>query len=389
MSQTPSLPCPILTIPWELFDTITKSMNKQSYLALACACTTTNKIYKKNCEYPVLTSTFVCNLQFRKYLTLELIKALEHSMSQKTGWRRLKVTLKIDFQDSYGYPIKALCLGVELNLPKGLKCANLNALMMCSSYNSSVFESNLPFIEQFSNLKSLMLCCFTFNDNVLSMLSKFPLLEFLCLNLCAIPKRNDVSKIFKYCTALKEIWLINNIYYDDAPLELHPQLERFKVQAYGSFKVDALHCTRLEYLAIESSHPKITPPEVECVHTLHVNGCLENHECLIHSFITLKKLILNWYPIFRQKTLGSSSSDQGYKKHLDYSLLTSLNKVIALNPSTEYTLNFTFAKGTGEIHVKLIWLETGNSIKVVHTFERNPEAPITVSVRISKIKANS
>jgi len=120
-------------------------MNKQSYLALACACTTTNKIYKKNCEYPVLTSTFVCNLQFRKYLTPELIKALERRMSQKTGWRRLKVTLKIDFQDSYKHPINALCLGKELNLPEGLDSANLNALMMCSSNKSSVFESNLPF----------------------------------------------------------------------------------------------------------------------------------------------------------------------------------------------------------------------------------------------------
>jgi hypothetical protein len=385
MGQT--LTCPIVTLHRDAFDLITKSMNRQTYLALACTCRNIDKIYKDN--YKKRTLTFVCDSQFRKYLTPELIKALEHSMSQKTGWRRLKVTLKIDFQDSYKHPINALCLGKELNLPEGLDSANLNALMMCSSNKSSVFESNLPFFDQFSNLKSLMLCCFTFNDNVLSMFSKFPLLEFLCLNLCIIPKINDVSKIFEYCTALKEIWLIDDLSPDEAPLKLHPQLERFKVVTSSTFEVNASQCTQLKHLAIKSFYPKITLPKVECVHTLSVDGYLKNPECLIHSFITVKKLIIHWDPIRQKKTLGSSSSDQGYEKRLDYSLLTSLEKVNVIEPSTEHTLYFTFAKGTGEIHVKLIWLKTDNPITVVRTFKRSRKAPIKVSVRLSKTKANS
>jgi len=63
--------------------------------------------------------------------------------------------------------------------------------------------------------------------------------------------------------------------------------------------------------------------------------------------------------------------------------------VNVIEPSTEHTLYFTFAKGTGEIHVKLIWLKTDNPITVVRTFKRSRKAPIKVSVRLSKIKANS
>ena len=78
-------------------------------------------------------------------------------MSQP-GWICVKVTLKIaqlNAQNSYEYPVKALCLHKMRNLPNGLDCASVNALMIDYYSEKAFSQQNVSFFGKFSNLKSL------------------------------------------------------------------------------------------------------------------------------------------------------------------------------------------------------------------------------------------
>ena len=102
----------------------------------------------------------------RMYSIPKYIKALERRMSQP-GWICVKVTLKIaqlNVQNSYEYPVKTLCLSEVLNLPNGLDCANVNALMIDCYSENAFSQQNVSFFGKFSNLTSLRFNDTTFND---------------------------------------------------------------------------------------------------------------------------------------------------------------------------------------------------------------------------------
>ena len=85
-------------------------MDTESQLALAHTCTTLYEYHKNQCKEQ--TFTLLCDPQCKDDLISEYIKALERRMSQP-GWIYVKVTLKmtqLNVQNSYEYPVKALCL---------------------------------------------------------------------------------------------------------------------------------------------------------------------------------------------------------------------------------------------------------------------------------------
>ena len=94
-----------------------------------------------------------------------------------------------------------------IKLPNGLDYASLNALMIDFYSEEALSQLNVSFFEKFSNLKSLRLNNVTFNDNIISIVSKLPLLEFISLYNCKMAN-DHLSKIFEDCTTLQEIQLL-------------------------------------------------------------------------------------------------------------------------------------------------------------------------------------
>ena len=197
----------ILTIPEELFTMIASFMNTESQLALAYTCKTIYDYYKQ--QHKILT--LLCDSRLVTLIASECIKTLERCMGQ-TGWAGVKVILKlvsVDPQNNYKHPIGALCLDEPFQLPNGLDCASLNALIIESYWTKNM--PNISFLETFTNLKSLILKHVSIDHDEMLTFSKFPLLKFISLNRCKMFKVH-LSKIFKVCTALEEIHLILRLF---------------------------------------------------------------------------------------------------------------------------------------------------------------------------------
>ena len=161
----------------------------------------------------------------------EYIKALERRMSQP-GWIYVKVTLKmaqLNVQNSYEYPVKALCLHKMRNLPNGLDCASVNALMIDYYSEKAFSQQNVSFFGKFSNLTSLRFNNTTFNDTEISIVSKLSLLEFISLYECKMGN-GHLPKIFEGCTSLQEIQLLRCNFSDETPIKLPSQVKRFEIE---------------------------------------------------------------------------------------------------------------------------------------------------------------
>ena len=142
--------------------------------------------------------------------------------------------------------VKALHLLKSFKLPDGLNCASLNALIMTYPYETKI-ELNI-FLENFSNLKSFSLCGITINNDIVSMISKLHLLEFISLYHCKWTN-DQLEKILKDCTNLQEILLLQCHYSMEISIKLPPQLKRFEIQYSTSrIEIDASLCTQLSCL---------------------------------------------------------------------------------------------------------------------------------------------
>ena len=136
------------------------------------------------------------------------IKALQ----LRNGWLRLKLTSIWDSQSS-NCPIKILYLDGELKMPKELDYASFNALVIIPRFARSLSQLSVSSLENFSNLRSLRLNSLSFNNDMMSMVSKLSLLEFISLYKCRVA--NDLLlKIFESCTILQEFRLIFCNYSD-------------------------------------------------------------------------------------------------------------------------------------------------------------------------------
>ena len=162
----------------------------------------------------------------------------------------VKVTLnmlQLNVQNSYEYPVKALCLNEVFNLPNGLDCASIHTLIMDFYSEGTLSQLSVSFFGKFSNLKSLRLNGSTFNDDMISMVSKLSLLGFISLHGCTMA--NDyLSKLFKGCTNLEEIHLLQCKYSSEIFINLPPQMKIFEVEHYILFEIDASLCTQLKCL---------------------------------------------------------------------------------------------------------------------------------------------
>jgi hypothetical protein len=235
---------PILTIPAEWFITIASFMDVKSQFTLAHTCKTLYEYHKNQCIEQKFT--LLCNIEFKEVNIYKCFKALGRHMSQ-TGWVTVKVTFEITLvkpQNNYEHSVKALHLLKSFKLPDGLDCASLNALMMTYPYETQI-EPNI-FLENFSNLKSFSLCDATINDDIVSMISKLHLLEFISLYDCKWTK-DQLEKILKDCTNLQEILLLQCDCPDAVSMKLPPQLKRFKTQ-HSLEAIDASFCNPLSYI---------------------------------------------------------------------------------------------------------------------------------------------
>ena len=94
----------------QLFTTIALSLDTESQFSFAHTCKTVYDYHKK--QYKEQTFTLLCDPNYDIFLVSDKIKTLERHMSQ-TGWICMKVNLKMEkfnAQNSYEYPVKALCL---------------------------------------------------------------------------------------------------------------------------------------------------------------------------------------------------------------------------------------------------------------------------------------
>ena len=222
-------------------------MDAESQFALAHTCTMLYNYHKHQCKEQ--SFTLLCNSRFRTCISSEYIKALERYMSQ-TGWMGLKITLnmaRLNAQNSYEYPVKALYLYEVVNLPNGLDCTSVNALMIDYYFEEALSQRNISFLGKFSNLTSLKLRSFIINDDTVSMVSKLSLLGFIFLYKCSMTN-GRLSKLFEGRTTLEEIQLLSCYFSDMTPIKLPSQVKRFKMKNDSSFELDASDCTQLSDL---------------------------------------------------------------------------------------------------------------------------------------------
>ena len=177
--------------------------DKSFELALAKTCKMLYERYEL--YYEKKTAVVLYDPQDKFSYYANSIKALHNYMS-RNGWVRLKFTPILDSQSS-NCPVKILCLNGALKVPKELNCACIDALIV-SSFEEK-FMPTISFVENFSNLKSLSLEYVILNDDIISMLSKLSLLEFISLYHCKMAnghlqrylKTVPLSKKFSYYTA--------------------------------------------------------------------------------------------------------------------------------------------------------------------------------------------
>jgi hypothetical protein len=239
----------MLTIPEELFLLIMSLISTEAHLELAHTCKELHDYYKQSYSKPILT--VLCKVQHHVEIT-KYIRVLERRMHQ-SGWIRTKVKSKMvsekDAQNNSEYPIKVLCLYNTSQLPTGLDYVNLNALVM----EFPCRENSMPSIsfEGLKNLKSLSLFSANFSGDMMLMLSKLPLLEFISLSYCTMAE-GDFTKIFELFTKLEEIQLLFCATPDFVnPVKFPPQLKRLKIKDTDMkifTKMDFSLCTQLSYL---------------------------------------------------------------------------------------------------------------------------------------------
>jgi hypothetical protein len=243
-----SITPPILTIPQELFVTIASFMDVRSQLALAMTCKTLYGYHKAQCTKQTFTLISVprCHLFDSIFGS---IRGLEKSMSQKTGWVTTEITLKKappNDENEYPYPVRGLYLCGVLDLPNGLNCANITALSLELNPKETSLQLSIFFLKKFYNLKSLRLCCLTLNNDVMSMLPQFSLLELISLHNCEITE-DHLSKLFESCATL-EIHIVCCRLPLGQLIKLPKQMKRFRIQHFREVEIDASDCTQLSYL---------------------------------------------------------------------------------------------------------------------------------------------
>jgi hypothetical protein len=246
MGQKPII-SPILTIPQELFITIASFMDIRFQFALAITCKMLYDYHKTQCKKQTFTLLSVPHCRMIDSIFGSITKPFEHFMSQ-IGWVTTEITLKKvppNDKNEYLYPVMALYLYRVPDLPNGLNCANITALLV-ELNPEEASQLGISFWEKFSNLKSLRLSCLALNDDIISMISKLSLLELIYLSGCKMTK-DHLSKLFESCATL-EIHLLRCQFSHMSLVKLPSLIKRFKIQYTKKISIDASDCIQLSYL---------------------------------------------------------------------------------------------------------------------------------------------
>jgi hypothetical protein len=131
-------------------------------------------------------------------------------------------------------------------------CEKLHTLVLKFTIHAE-FEPDDSFSKKFSNLNSILFNYVGMNNEILSMLPKFPLLEFLSLYNCYVWSHEPLSTTFESCTTLKELHITKDnsrsMFID---LIIPRQLEILDLTNKGSIKLTLKNPGKLRSLLINS-----------------------------------------------------------------------------------------------------------------------------------------
>jgi len=187
-------------------------------------------------------------------------KSLECRMKDIIGTPK-SVTLKIidqkNSQSDDKYSLTGWVMNNEFESPDKKTCEKLHTLVLKFTIHAN-FEPDDSFSKKFSNLNSLLFNRVSINNEILSMLSKFPLLKFLSLYNCHVWSSDSLSKIFDYCTTLKELYITKDDSSDvSIDLIIPRQLKIIDVTNKGSIELTLNRSLNLQSLSAKSNYVDI------------------------------------------------------------------------------------------------------------------------------------
>jgi len=286
--------------------------------------------------------------------------------------------------DDHIHPAIALNLVETCKVPDGLNTEKICIIVIEFAPVFPQFKLTASYFEKFSNLASLSLYEYSFNDvDVVSMFSQITFLQFLFLKYCDIEDR--LQEILDSCFILQTIRLIHCSFSCKDPIVFPRQMQKIGIRQPEALKIDISRCeNNLKELALdtniyhieiitskssntkiitsESSNIKIITPQSSNtkiitsqnpnLRELDLRCYLIDPRCFGESLKFIKNLTLDWDAIYNYATIGSSSTKnlQDKSRHLDLEYLICLDMFCVIHPSSEYNLTCTFTTAMEEGH---------------------------------------
>jgi len=372
----------ILTIPDELYITITSYLDKKYHLPFANACTGLRNRYI-DCNKKE-TFSLIYGPRSITPLSPEYIKALEHRLNQTTGWKHTMPTIILVWRPQYNpkYLAKPLQLKEPFELLTEVNGATIDTLILEFLDWKTKSKLDVAFLKKFINLKSLRLDNACIDDDIVSTLSKLSL-GSIFLNHCTIEDRHS-SKILETCTTLEDIQIVDCKYSYIADINLPPQLKIFKIIECLDYqaKINLSLCTQLEDLSIRSSRGakiEIVSSEVESLRTLELECEFQSTDCFEKSLAKLEKLKIYWPYMSNCQTFGSDEMSTINDRHLDLSSFKFFKELYIMKATPPSKLRLKLSPGFGFVYVMGIYEERGRD-PIEKMFNRNSKTPTDESI---------
>jgi len=193
-----------------------------------------------------------CHNPYREKLERRMKEAIKTSE---------KVTLKItdlknsQSDDKYSQTAWVINHPLEISGLDDKTCARLDILVL--NFNLSASATFVPddsFSKKFPYLKAILLKGLIMNDEILQMLSKLRVLEFLFLHNCHLGESSFLSKLFDNCTTLKEFHIINDHSTEQIYLHIPEQLQILETKSKGPIVVNIDYSKKLRSLSVDCDY---------------------------------------------------------------------------------------------------------------------------------------
>jgi len=392
--STPETPF-ILTLPKELIVSIMSYLLEKHQFAFAKTCSEVSNGYK-NERMPNM-ATLISNVWYFEVHHVAFCETFIRRM--KKIIKKPKVFLEIKklekSQSDAKYSSTAWVMNDDLELPPDDEtCASLETLQIKFT-NYRNFRPDDSFWKKFPNLKTILLNRVSMNNEIMLMLSNFPLLESLFVYDCHFRSPDFLSTIFDYCAALKEFHMIvvslMSIY-----LTIPRQLEVFDLKSKSSVYLNvedsmnlqsfSVVCGRLAAITVKDQLVSLKKVKFVCSENLEIHGNSEN------LFTNVKELSINasgCYSVFgtfvNDSNEDNSNEDNSNEDNSnEYHLNEDSSNEDSSNEDNSYVdPKFTF--GTYRLnflilqHIKRVMIERYNDLDtIVCAFPLINERKITV-----------